>query len=168
MTRRDAVKLAAVGAALGVGATVARAEDKPVDADPVGWGKEGDQSFKCGNIDQEAKQIRSKIAGMVAPEDKAAGFGLAESDEVMVARVARSNNCGRIKAELTRRFKIVKFGRCDHPIPPSADVEGAVLMAQVIAEGGVRNTEFGHRLVTNRVGPLKYHTYLAYAGGDTI
>jgi hypothetical protein len=143
VTRRDLIRAAAATGAVATMAGVTRTSIA-ADADhgdvAVKWGKEGDQAFKL---------TTGKHAFM--PDSK--------SDLL-------SNNCDEIKDGLRKRFQIIKFGSCDHPTPVDADVEAAKLILEVIAQGAVINTEFGHKTVKNRRGPITYHTYLAYAGGD--
>lgn len=106
------------------------------DGTPKGWGAEGDQSFK-----------------VTLPK----GYKTS---------AIKSDNCGEKKREIEDRFQVVRFGSCDHPTPVDADVEAAEKMAEVIADGGILNTEFGHRTVKHKNGPISFNTYLAYAGGD--
>ncbi|MBY0460984.1 MAG: hypothetical protein K2V38_26995 [Gemmataceae bacterium] len=117
---------------------ISREDDKKGDDQTAGWAKEGDQAFK--------------LTGGKTPFE-----GDAET---------LSNNCDEKKDELRRRFQVTKFGSCSHPTPVDADIEAAKLILEVLAAGAVINTEFGHKTVKNRVGPITFNTYLAYAGGD--
>lgn len=154
LNRRDAIRLVAAGGIVATSVGTVAAQDPPAEAaaDPAGWGKNGDRSFRVGDVGETVGK----------PE------GGRADREAATLRALRSNNCNEKKDEISGRFDIAKFGNCYHPTPIDADVEAAVLMAQVIAEGGVLNTEFGHRTVRNRLGPVSYNTYLSYAGGDTI
>jgi hypothetical protein len=140
LTRRDAVKtVAAVGtiATLSGLRNMAVAQDRKTE--PTGWAKEGDQAFRISAGDRPVK----------------VGQGLL------------SDNCDEVKDDIRSRFQVYEFGSCDHATPADADVEAATYcLPKVIINGGVRNTEFGHKTVTHKVNGLTYHTYLAYAAGD--
>jgi hypothetical protein len=143
VTRRDAIKALAVAgtavAAAGMAGPAKAAEEKATAA--TGWGKEGDQAFKLTEGKTPLKA-----------DGKAALL---------------SDNCDSVKEDIKNRFQVYDFGSCNHPTPVDADVEAvSVCLANVIANGGVVNTEAGHKTIKHRRGPITYHTYLAYAAGD--
>lgn len=141
LSRRDAIKaVATAGAVAGIASlasTAQAADDKPA----AGWGKDGDQAFKL-----------TEGRGPIKPDGKSALL---------------SDNCEDVKDDIKKRFAVYYFGDCNHPTPVDADVEAAgVCLPQVIANGGVINTEFGHKTVKHKAGPISYNTYLAYAAAD--
>ena len=77
------------------------------------------------------------------------------------------NNCGDKKREVENGYTTVRFGECSHPTSIDADAYSlTVLLAQVIAAGGVFDTSSGHKTVTNTTRIGNYNTYLSYARGN--
>lgn len=143
ITRRQAMKLVATVGAVATGVVVEVGKAKA---------EEGQ-----GQVTELGKEESIKI-----------NLTKGENFEVRTAAFA-SDDCDQRKNEIRKRFQIAKFGSCNHPTTIDADAYAlTVLSAQVIAEGGLKNNEAGHRTVTHKIGPITFHTYLSYASGDRL
>lgn len=80
-----------------------------------------------------------------------------------------ASNCSKKRREIENRFDVSKFGSCNHPTKADATAYAfSTLLALVVADGGVVNTQAGARKVKHRAGPIRWNTYLSYAAGDQV
>ena len=79
------------------------------------------------------------------------------------------DNCGDVKNGLSAKYQVVHWGLCQNPFPESADADGAIHCAEVIADGALPHT-VGHENVSNWLNtpfgkiPLP-NTYLGFCAG---